>query len=525
MSRDLNQPTYSITTAIDYANAPPHLGHAYEKIATDVAARFQRLTGKNVFFLTGTDEHGSKVAQTAAGKGLEPRAYVDQISDAFKAAWKHLDVAYDRFIRTTEADHYRVVASLWRAMAAKGDIYKASYTGDYCTGCEAFLTQRDLDETGNCKIHLRAPIQVLEENYFFKLSQYKQALINHIESHPEFVRPEFRRQEVLAFLETVEDISVSRSKKAVSWGIPVPDDPDQVIYVWIDALSNYVTGAGYLVDDAHYQQFWPADVHVIGKDILRFHAVYWPAMLLSAGLPLPKTVFAHGFITINDAKLSKSIGNVVSPFDLTERFSLTNPDPIRYYLMTCATFGQDGNFTEDDFKARVNADLANNLGNLLNRTLNMTQKYFDGRVPTARRVQRPDGFESIELVTAKIRDDYEQFSYQRALENILLWADGANKLINDSEPWNLFKNGDMEQLARVMYTVLDTLRQVALMASPVIPNLSQAIWHQLGYSQPLSDFAWGDIVASPLPEGQATRLEGPILPRLEDELVGSAKKK
>ncbi len=368
--------TYYITTAIDYVNAAPHLGHAYEKIATDVMARFQRLLGKEVFFLTGTDEHGTKVEKTAQARGLTPRAHTDEMVEEFKKAWQYLNLTYDRFIRTTDKDHYEVVEYLWRTMAAKDDIYKASYTGLYCSGCENFVTVRDLTEEGFCPNHQRPPEEVKEENYFFRLSKYKDAIRAHIQKNPDFVLPAFRAEEVLKMLEDVEDISVSRNKNSVSWGIPVPDDAEQVIYVWIDALSNYVTGIGYQKDEALFSKFWPADVHMIGKDILRFHAVYWPAMLISAGLELPRQIFAHGFININDAKISKSIGNVVSPFTLQERFDLPSPDPIRYYLMTVATFGQDGSFTEEDFKLKVNADLANNLGNLLNRTLNMTNKYF-----------------------------------------------------------------------------------------------------------------------------------------------------
>ncbi|MBY0403284.1 MAG: class I tRNA ligase family protein, partial [Cyanobacteria bacterium] len=372
---------FYITTAIDYVNAAPHLGHAYEKIASDVLARFYRLTGKSVFFLTGTDEHGSKVEKTARSKGMEPKAYTDLISEHFKTAWADLNLTYDRFIRTTDPEHYEVVKQIWETLQAQGDIYKAPYTGLYCSGCENFVTQRDLTETGECPHHLVKPEPIEEENYFFRLTQYKQAIQEHIAQNPEFIRPHYRRDEVLRLLDDLEDISVSRSIHSVTWGIPVPGDDSQRIYVWIDALSNYLTGCGYLQNAEQFSQLWPADVHMIGKDILRFHAIYWPAMLMAAKLPLPGCVFAHGFITFNDSKISKSTGNIVSPSALVERFELSNTDPIRYYLMTCSTFGQDGNFTEEEFKNKINADLANNLGNLLNRTLNMTLKYFEGQVP------------------------------------------------------------------------------------------------------------------------------------------------
>lgn len=518
---------YYLTTAIDYVNAPPHLGHAYEKIAADVIVRFQRLRGKEVFFLTGTDEHGIKIEKTAQGHGVAPKAYADEIVETFKAAWDFLDVRYNRFIRTTDADHYAVVAHLWRTLLAKGDIYKASYTGQYCTGCETFLTQRDLTDEGLCRNHQRPPEPVAEENYFFKLSQYKEALRKHLEAHPDFVQPDFRREEVLHMLDELEDISVSRSVKSVTWGIPVPDDPGQVIYVWIDALSNYITGIGFQHDDTQFQKFWPADVHVIGKDILRFHAIYWPAMLLSAGVALPKTVFAHGFITLNDAKISKSLGNVVSPQSLAQHFELTSPDPIRYYLMTTTPFGQDGNFSMEDFKLKVNADLANNLGNLLNRALSMTEKYFDGQVPA---VSAADWEKSLLLADTErfaeaVAEAYEHFAFHTAADFVIGRADAANKLINESEPWNLFKSGDLGQLARVMVSVLEALRQVAIALYPITPTLAQGIWEQLGCSGLVSEVDWDAITEAPLPAGQQTQLAGPLLPRLESEIVGAAGKK
>ncbi len=520
----MSQNTYYITTAIDYVNAAPHLGHAYEKIATDVMARFQKLVGKDVFFLTGTDEHGTKVEKTAANRGVTPQQHTDELVEEFKKAWAYLNLNYDRFIRTTDADHYAVVEQLWRKMAAKGDIEKRAYQGLYCAGCEKFVTERDLNEAGECPNHQRKPEIVQEENYFFKLSKYKAALQAHMQSNPNFVLPEFRSTEVLQMLEDLEDISVSRHKNSVSWGIPVPDDADQVIYVWIDALSNYITGIGYGKDEALFNQFWPADVHMIGKDILRFHAIYWPAMLMSAEIPLPRQIFAHGFININDAKISKSVGNVVSPFTLKERFELPNPDPIRYYLMTVATFGQDGSFTEEDFKLKVNADLANNLGNLLNRTLNMTNKYFEGQVPQSQHAK--PGILHADGVT-EVHQAYAAFEFQKAADLILQLVDWANKQINDQEPWTLFKEGKLTELADLMYTVLETLRQVAILLSPITPTLSDEMWSQLGYQAKLSDLCprWDDITHAHIPVGQRINLQGPILPRLDSELAGATKKK
>jgi methionyl-tRNA synthetase len=533
--------TYSLTTAIDYVNAAPHLGHAYEKIATDVMARFQRLLGKEVFFLTGTDEHGTKVEKTAKTRGVTPKQHTDELVEEFKKAWEYLNLTYDRFIRTTDADHYAVVERLWRTMLAKGDIEKRAYQGLYCYGCEKFVTERDLNEAGECPLHDRKPDVVEEENYFFKLSKYKQALESLIKGEnftppgwtrsiqrTDFVLPAFRAEEVLKMLEDLEDISVSRHQSSVSWGIPVPDDAEQVIYVWIDALSNYITGVGFRQDTpeekALFAQFWPADVHVIGKDILRFHAIYWPAMLMSAEVELPLQIFAHGFININDAKISKSLGNVVSPFSLRDRFNLPNPDPIRYYLMTVASFGQDGTFTEDDFKMKINADLANNLGNLLNRTLNMTNKYFDGQVPQSGHA-RP-GVLHAEGV-AEVRTAYERFDFQKAAELILSLVDWANKEINDKEPWTLAKEGKTAELADVMYVVLETLRQAAILLSPLTPALSDEIWSQLGYPAPLSALSlrWDDIANACIQPGQRINLQAPILPRLDSELAGASKKK
>lgn len=543
MSNAPSKSPYYVTTAIDYVNAAPHLGHAYEKIATDVMARFQRLMGKDVFFLTGTDEHGTKVQKSAEAQGKDPKEYTDELAQEFKKAWAYLNIEYSRFIRTTDPDHYALVEKIWRKLVAKGDIYKARYVGHYCTGCEAFLTKRDLTDDGDCAIHQRKPEEVQEENYFFRLTAYKDKIAQHIKSHKRFILPDFRANEVLGMLEELEDISVSRSKSNVSWGIPVPGDVNQVIYVWIDALSNYITGVGCWQDEALFSRYWgaadkPNAVHVIGKDILRFHAIYWPAMLMAAELPLYRTLFVHGFINLNDAKISKSLGNVISPQGLGERFDLANPDPIRYYLMTVARFGQDGNFTEDDFKSKVNADLANNLGNLLNRTLNMTIKYFDGVVPPQAIQASIDIVKSAEDVrisynpadAAKeeirlVREAYEAFDFQKAAELVFARVDRANRIINDAEPWNLAKAGRTEDLEKVMYTVLDTLRQTAIMLQPITPVLSQNIWSQLGYEDEVSAQSWNDVSAASLPAGQRINLQGPILPRLESEILGAAGKK
>ncbi len=513
---------YYVTTAIYYANAAPHIGHAYEVIGADAIARFHRLLGQDVFFLTGTDEHGIKVEQTAAKHNTTPQQYVDNIAAQFRQSWDYLGVSYNRFIRTTDPDHYDVVARLWKLLLEKGDIYKASYTGLYCQGCEKFCLPRDLTPEGLCPNHQTPPEEVKEENYFFRLSKYKQQIIDNIEQNPDFIQPAFRKNEVLNQLDELEDISVSRPRRSVTWGIPVPDDPEQVVYVWIDALSNYLTGIDWTDNPKQFHRFWPADVHVIGKDILRFHAIYWPAMLLAAELPLPRTLLVHGFITVADTKISKSIGNVISPEDLAQRFNLDNPDPIRYYMLTITGFGQDGSYTDEDFKNRINADLANNLGNLLNRTLNMLKKYYEARTPT------PD-HAAIQLLDeerlGRIRLEYENFQFNEAVQQIMGLVDLGNKTINDAEPWTLYKEGKLQELSNVLYSVLESLRQVAIMLSPLTPTISQRIWQQLGCEGEISQADWRWIQGHPLPAGQQTQLGEPIFPRLESEIVGAGKKK
>jgi methionyl-tRNA synthetase len=514
--------TFYITTAIDYVNAAPHLGHAYEKIATDVIARFMRMTQgqPSVFFLTGTDEHGTKVEKTATSKGMDPQSFTNAIADQFKTCWQLLNISYDRFIRTTDADHYALVKTLWKKLEAKGDIYKHRYEGLYCQGCETFLTARDITPDGNCHIHGTKPETVAEENYFFRLSQYKQALKAYIAANPGYIQPDYRVQEVLNTLDDLDDISVSRS--SVSWGIPVPGDESQTIYVWIDALSNYLTGVGQFNAQGDYQSdYWPASVHIIGKDILRFHAIYWSCILMAADMPLPKHIFAHGFINLNDAKISKSLGNVVAPSDVLQEFNLAEPDALRYYLMVVTAFGQDGNFTLDDFKTRVNADLANNLGNLLNRAVSMTQKYFHGHIPAYTQLLLDAPAPWVDQVAHA----YSQFAIQQAIDITLQRVDAANKLINQQEPWNLFKNGQLTELANVMATVLDTLRMVSILLSPVVPNLAKNMWQQLGQTKPFETVQWADALNEPLPAGQVLQPTGPLFLRLDSDIAGADTKK
>ena len=331
------------TTAIDYVNGAPHIGHAYEKILTDVIYRHYTQRCEDTYFLTGTDEHGIKIQKTSAEKGVSPKEFCDMNAQKFQEAWKALDVDYSQFIRTTDEQHEKVVQKIFKKLVDKGDIYKHSYTGLYCSGCEAFLSEKDLTEDGLCPDHQKKPEVVEEENYFFKLTKYKDAIIKHIKTNPDFIIPSFRANEVLNQLENIEDISVSRVNTNVSWGIPVLDDPSQVIYVWIDALSNYITAIGYDPDgsDEKFEKLWPADVQVIGKDILKFHSIYWLAILMALDLPLPKHILAHGWITIDQTKMSKSLGNVISPTSVLEAFNLEIPDPFRYYMASAAPCGKD----------------------------------------------------------------------------------------------------------------------------------------------------------------------------------------
>lgn len=530
MKNDARNSKFYITTAIDYVNAPPHIGHAYEKIATDVIARHFRQRGSKTFFLTGTDEHGIKIEKTACEKGIEPKAFCDEISAKFKEAWKMLDVSYDRMIRTTEEEHYKVVQHIFKSLIEKGDIYKASYTGLYCTGCECFLNQRELTEDGLCPDHKTKPQEVQEENYFFKLSKYKDKIKEHIFNNPEFIQPDYRASEVLNQLEETNDISVSRNKSCVSWGIPVPDDDTQVIYVWIDALSNYLTGCGYLTDDEKYKTFWPANVHMIGKDILKFHSIYWIGILMAMDLPLPQTIFAHGWIKVEESKMSKSLGNVISPADIISHYELANADAVRYFLTTCAPFGKDANYSDEDFKNKVNADLANNLGNLLNRTLNMLLKYFDGEIIPEISFDKKDNPLAIlcEETKSSVLEEFNSYRIDKAGEAVINLVDAANKYINEKTPWTLAKDPDKRtECAQVLYDVLETMRHVCFMIFPFVPNIAADIWKQLSLAGSVTDLTydtldWGGLKAGKIATAETVK---PVFLRIDSEFAGAEKKK
>jgi methionyl-tRNA synthetase len=521
---------FYITTAIDYVNAPPHLGHAYEKIATDVISRHFKQRGIRTFFLTGTDEHGIKIQRTAEEKNIQPLEFCDEIASKFKLAWEILNVKYDRFIRTTEKDHEKVVQHIFKTLLEKGDIYKAQYRGLYCNGCESFVNERDLSEEGFCPNHNAKPQEVFEENYFFKLTKYKELIKNLILSNPRFIMPDFRATEVLNQLENVEDISVSRSKDSVYWGIPVPGDDSQIIYVWIDALSNYLTGIGYLNNPELYKNFWPANFHMIGKDILKFHSIYWISLLMAMEIPLPETIYGHGWITIDQTKMSKSLGNVISPLVIMEQFNLENSDPLRYFLMTTTPFGKDGNYSDEDFKNKVNADLANNLGNLLNRSLSMLLKYFDGIIiPEALpNVENNELAEAVEETGKIIIEKFDNYAISEAAEAIINLVNKANKYVNEQKPWSLAKNeADIIKCAQVLYNVLETMRHVSVFIYPFTPDISQKIWGQLSLCGNVSDVLLSELEWGGLKQGKTALPENvkPVFLRLESELAGDKKKK
>lgn len=525
---------FYLTTAIDYVNGAPHIGHAYEKIMTDVIARHFSQRCDDVYFLTGVDEHGIKIQKTAAERGITPQEMCDENSSKFKDAWKLLGVEYNQFIRTTDENHKKIVQKIFKKLVEQGDIYKHSYTGLYCSGCESFLNAKDLTEDGLCPIHMKKPEEVSEENYFFKLTKYKDAITKHIKENPNFIVPAFRANEVLNQLENIEDISVSRSQSSVSWGIPVLDNNDdiypQVIYVWIDALSNYITALGYDTENPQsvqfqkFKKYWPANVQVIGKDILKFHSIYWSAILMALGLDLPKTLFVHGFININQAKMSKSLGNVVSPADIIKNFELEIPDAFRYILVTAAGLGNDGNYSDDDFKEKVNADLANNMGNLLNRTLSMLVKYFDGEIKPEFKVQS-ELFDAAKQTIEKVKKHFDNYEIQEAAFEIISLVSLTNKYVADNAPWTLAKEEKMTECGQVLTTVLEIMCIVASLIYPYCPNIATEMARQLKFNlktklDDLMHLPLDNIKVGKLIEKEEIK---PVFLRLDSELATNKK--
>jgi methionyl-tRNA synthetase len=507
--------TFYVTTPIYYPNDVPHLGHAYTTVATDFVARYHRLRGEKVFFLTGTDEHGKKVPQAASDQGLEPQAFVDQMEPRWREVWDLLDISHDDYIRTTEPRHERAVTNLLQAVYDNGrdDIYLGTYEGLYCVSCEAYYTEDELVD-GMCPIHGTPVEAVSEENYFFRLSAYGDRLLEHYGAHPEAVEPEARRNEVLSLIRGgLKDFSISRTSFA--WGVPLPWDPKHVCYVWFDALTNYITAAGYADDPDRFERTWPADVHFIGKDILRFHAIYWPAMLMAGGVDPPRQVWAHGFITVGGEKMSKTKLTGIHPKVLVDEFGV---DGYRYYFLREIQFGQDGNFSWESMVERYNADLANGLGNLASRVLAMIRSYFDGEVPElADEAAAGELPKVVDEAVARYDGHMEDVALSPALAAVWDIVGAANRYMVERSPWHLAKEaGKREELASILYASTEVLRILTVLIFPVMPGAAARLWEQLGIPEPLDAqrlpeaARWGLLAP-----GTPIQKRGSLFPRVE----------
>jgi methionyl-tRNA synthetase len=510
--------TFYVTTPIYYPNDVPHIGHAYTSVAVDFVARYHRLRGENVFFLTGTDEHGQKLQQSAEAEGKHPQAFVDAMEPRWREVWERLGISYDDYVRTTEPRHEKVVGEFLQRVHDNGrdDIYLGTYEGLYCVACEAYYIEEDLNAEGNCPIHDRPVEQLAQENYFFRLSAYADRLLEHYEANPDAVRPGVRRNEVLSLIRGgLQDFSISRT--SFDWGVPLPWDPKHVCYVWFDALTNYLTGAGYGADPSRFERTWPADIHFTAKDILRFHAVYWPAMLMAAGMEPPRCVFSHGYLTVGGAKMSKTNATGIHPFDLTDHFGV---DAYRYYFMREIQFGADGNFSWESMAERYKADLSDGLGNLASRVLAMLEKNFDGKVPDA----NDDAVAgALPLLTADVVARFDaamdDVALTRALEIVWEIVAEANKYLVEKAPWTLVKEeGRLEEAAKVLYASAETLRILALLVSPIMPGAAARLWEQLGIPEPLGEQRLpGDALWGGLAPGTPTTKGDSLFPRLDEK--------
>jgi methionyl-tRNA synthetase len=504
---------FYITTAIDYVNSLPHIGTAYEKIAADCIARAKRLLGYDVRFCMGNDEHSMNVKKRALESGLDPKAYCDLMAPQFTRIWEKLAVSYDDFIRTTEPRHITGVTALFRKIRDAGDIYSDIYRGWYCEGCEAFIQEKDLSD-GLCPNHQTRPSWIEERNYFFRLSRYGSRLLDHIRANPDFILPETRKNEIVRLIEGgLDDISVSRS--GFDWGIPLPENPGHVVYVWFDALINYISALGYGGDSRPYERYWPADLHVIGKDITRFHCVIWPAMLMSAGEPLPRSVFGHGFIYHRGEKMSKSLGNVVSPLDIADRFGA---DPLRYFLLREVVFGNDGDFTYGRFIERYNSDLANDLGNLFSRVVSMIGRYFGGILPEDSALPG-DALSLVYPDTVRSwTDSVERYDLSGACEALWELVRAANRRIEERAPWSLAKDPARKgELAGVLYDLACVCAGAAVLVQPYMPAAAEAMWAALALPGAAADVRLDGGAAAPkVPKMIKIRREGALFPRIEE---------